>query len=255
MLILHRSRQLYLRFGASTLIGCSFCHPDDDFSYLLYYLPLNVLLPNLLHFLLLGLSTSEPLAGIEASRWRIKATIGALVLAILDVYFTVSYNPIVDVNVPSPSSVFWMARLIRPLLICFYDALIAFLLYASTTNRFVFFVSSSELDPEIRKQRQDQMLAQTNLFLQMAHTKLRALSIVRNATVRNPELKSTDDEYWRAVIAMEGPPGVDAVWEDEEVQTAMARAMGSSALDVARVGKEAESFVANVTRDLEQSVS
>lgn len=245
---------MYLRFGPSTLLNCSFCHPDDASSYLLHYLPGNVLLPHVLHLLVLGLATSEPLAGLEASWWRNRCSLGAIVLAVADVYLTTSFTPTTDPNMPSPTGMFWTARTIRPLAICIFDTAMALLIYASATNRFVFFPSPTESDPELTRRNQEQMLAQTNIALQMAQTKLRAFSVARNAAVRDQELKAADDEYWRAVVAMEGPPGTAGVWEDEEVQAAIARAYGDGTFDVARMGREAEAFVSNITEGLENNI-
>ena len=250
---LYRSRQLYLKFGPSTISNCAFCHVDDPLSYVLYYLSVNVLLPHLVHLTALGLATSEPLAGLEAKWWRNRCTLGALALAIVDIYMTMTYEPTIDVNMPSPGGMFWTARTIRPLAICILDAFIAFLVYASATNRFVFFTSPTGSDPEILKKRQEQLLAETNIALQMAQTKLRAFSVARNATVRDQELRATDDEYWRAVVDMEGPGGTAGVWEDEEVQAAIARSYGDGSFDPGQMGREAEAFVSNITRGLENN--
>ena len=75
--------------------------------------------------------------------------------------------------------------------------------------------------------------------------------------VRDERLKAADDEYWRAVVAMEGPPGGGGgVWDDEEVQAAIARAMGDlhhqdGGDGLEKIGREARGFVDNVTKDLE----
>ena len=76
--------------------------------------------------------------------------------------------------------------------------------------------------------------------------------MARNASVREPRLKAADDEYWRAVVSMEGPAGGEGVWEDEEVQTALARSYGSG-MDVVRITREADAFVTNITQGLETS--
>jgi hypothetical protein len=234
-------------------LNCSFCHPDDVSSYLLYHIPVNVILPHLGHLALLGLATSEPLAGPEAGWWRNRCSLTALALAIVDVYMTMNYTPAIDANMPAPTGMFWTARTIRPLAICILDSIVALLIYASATNRFVFFTSPTDSDPELVRKKQEQMLAQTNVALQMAQTKLRAFTVARNATVRDQDLKAADDEYWRAVVAMEGPSGTRSVWEDEEVQAAIARSYGERTFDVAQVGKEAEAFVSNITRGLEDN--
>jgi hypothetical protein len=169
---------------------------------------------------------------------------------VVDIYLTSNFTPVIDANMPSPTGMFWTARTIRPLAICILDTVVALLIYASATNRFVFFPSPTESDPELTRRNQEQMLGQTNIALQMAQTKLCAFSVARNATVRDSALKAADDEYWRAVVAMEGPPGTGGVWEDEEVQAAIARAYGDGTFDVARMGREAEAFVSNIIEGL-----
>jgi hypothetical protein len=206
-----------------------------------------------MHLIVLGLATSELLAGLEASWWRTRCSLSALALAIVDIYMTTNFTPTIDPNMPSPTGMFWTARTIRPLGICILDTIIALLIYASATNRFIFFPSPTESDPELARRKQEQMLAQTNIALQMAQTKLRAFSVARNATVRDQNLKAADDEYWHAVVAMEGPAGIAGVWEDEEVQAAIARSYGDGTFDVAKMSREAEAFVSNITQGLEDN--
>ncbi|KIW99934.1 uncharacterized protein Z518_10862 [Rhinocladiella mackenziei CBS 650.93] len=248
-------RQIYLRFGPSTLLNCSFCQSDDQFSYLLYHLPNNVLLPHLFHILCIGLATSETVSGFEASRWRRRTLLGVFALASIDVAMTSMFAPIVDSKTPAPAGIFWTASTLRCLVLCLFDAIIAFLIYASATGRFLLFTAGSATDSELVRRRTEELLKQANLSLQVAQTNLRAYAIARNAVVRNPGLKGVDDEYWRAVVAMEGPERDEALFEDEEVQAAVARAYGSGTMDVAGMKKEAEVFVKNVTRGLEATES
>lgn len=95
--------------------------------------------------------------------------------------------------------------------------------------------------------------------------KLRAFSVARSAVVRDVGgggLKGRDDEYWRAVVGMEGVGspignrsgggggGVGSVWEEEdEVMQAVAEVTrrGGGGVDVERVGREAGIFVDSVT--------
>ncbi|EXJ84873.1 hypothetical protein A1O3_05548 [Capronia epimyces CBS 606.96] len=246
-------RQSYLRFGPQTLLDCTFCHPDDDFSFLLYYLPTNVLLSHLFHILCLGLATSEPIAGFEASRWRTRALLGGIALAGLDFAIASMYAPIVDQGTPAPAGTFWIAATLRPLALCVFDAIVAFLIYASTTHRFLLFNPDSATDPELTRRRTEELLITANIALQMTQTNLRAYSIARNAVVRSPQLKAADDEYWRRVVAMEGIDGDESLFEDEEVQAAVSRAYGRGAVNVAAMRKDAEMFVQHATRGLNPS--
>lgn len=250
-LTLNSSRQLYLRFGPATLVNCAFCHPDDEISYLLFHLPTNLILPHLLHLLFLGAATSEPLAGFEARQWRRLFATCSLAIAAMDLYLTTTYWPHVDPNMPAPAGFYWQARSLRPLIICLFDVVASSLLYVGATNRLLLFSPLAAHDPQVTKRQREQLLGQTNIALQMAQTKLRAYSMTRNAIVRQPSLKTTDDEYWRAVVAMEGPTGVDGVWNDEDVQAAVSRSLGSGGIDFTRLERDADSFVANVIRGLE----
>lgn len=164
-----------------------------------------------------------------------------------------TFTPNVDGNMPSPTGMYWTAKMLRPLAICVFDIIVGGLIYASATNRFLLFSSPADSDPVLVRRKQEEMLSQTNVALQMAQTKLRAFSVARNATVRNPDLKSTDDEYWRAVVGMEGPSATAGVWEDEEVQAAMARSFGEGTVDVAQMQREATAFVTSITRGLENN--
>ncbi|KAK5199706.1 hypothetical protein LTR92_000247 [Exophiala xenobiotica] len=249
-------RQIYLRFGPRTLLNCTFCHPDDNFSYLLYHLPMNVLLPHLFHIFCLGLATSESISGFEPSRWRAQVLLCALALASVDIAITTTYSPIASPSTPAPAGIFWLASTLRYLCLCLFDAATAFLIYASATGRFLLFSApANAADPELARRRTEELLTKANLSLQLTQTSLRAYSIARNATVRNPILKAGDDEYWRSVVSVEGTQGYgdQSVVEDEEVQAAISRAYGSGSMNVEQMRREADAFVNTVTRGLDST--
>lgn len=95
--------------------------------------------------------------------------------------------------------------------------------------------------------------------------KLRGLNVTKNAIVRDRILKEEESRYWEQVRRMErSSGGLDdddeggvvrgldqSVFEDEEVQSAVARAFGSGNVDVGRMRTEAEGFVREVTRGLD----
>ncbi len=104
--------------------------------------------------------------------------------------------------------------------------------------------------------------------MQTALTKLRAFGVARSAVVRDTRvhgLKERDDEYWRAVVGMEGPTrrsGADGagvgngsrgnVWDEEEVMQGVAGVTNGGGLDVEKVRREAGIFVESVTKWLEE---
>jgi hypothetical protein len=237
------------------MLNCSFCHPDDPTSYLLYHLPSNVILPHLFHILTIGLATSETVAGYEASTFRHTSLLSGIVLAGLDIFFTTTYAPIIPVSTVAPAGLFWYARTLRFLTLLAFDCILALLIYTSATGRFYLFPAlTPSTDPELSKRQTEQLLTQANLSLQSSATNLRAYSITRNAVVRNENLKQRDDQYWKDVVAMEsegGGIGDESVWEDEEVQRTIARVYGSGNVDVRTVRREAEGFVGMVTRGLD----
>lgn len=175
---------------------------------------------------------------------------GSLILFGIDVYLTSSYYPAVNPSMPAPAGTFWLAASLRYVTLCAFDAAVAFLIYASATRRFLLFSAPSSADPELARRRRDEMLTQANVSLQMASTNLRAYSVARNAVLRNNALKATDDDYWRDVVAFEGSEGDESLFEDEEVQAALAAAYGTGKIDVPTMRRETEAFVANVTKGL-----
>ena len=244
-------RKLYLRFGPSTIVDCPFCTPFDPSTYLLYHFPKNVVFPHLFNFGILGLVTSPTLAGFEPSRWRFYVLTMALLIAAGDAYTVVQYQPSIDVNMPSPSGAFWVLAALRPLALCFYDSFVAFLIYASATNRFLLF-STPAKDPETSNRQILDLITRNGIALTSAATKMRATTVARNAVVRDSGLKGTDDKYWQEVVDTLGKQNLQSgVWQEEEVQAAIARAYGNGTIDVERVRKEADAFVKGVTRGLE----
>ncbi|KAK2774871.1 hypothetical protein FQN52_004203 [Onygenales sp. PD_12] len=261
-------RKIYLRFGPSTLLNCPFCSLDSETSWLIYYLPLTALLPHLLHLLITGLATSTPLTGPSPSRWRKTFTWAALALLTLDITLITFYNPSKHGTGPSgatnntteiPRSFHNRLTLLRYLCLSLFDAGAAGLIYLSATNRFFY-------TPPSAAEQAETLVG--NLVGAMAGVagKLHAVSVVRNATVRDRGLKGREDGYWRAVVAMEGEGegdggGEGSVWEEEEVVRAMKRVMErrgkgegeGGGVDLARVGVEAGNYVEGITRGLEES--
>ena len=66
--------------------------------------------------------------------------------------------------------------------------------------------------------------------------------------MREPNLKRTEDEYWRAVVDAE----TEGPWEDEEVQAAIARATGDGSINVEAMQREVGAYVDSVTQGLER---
>lgn len=249
---------MYLRYGPDALTSCEYCSLDNLKTYLLYYLPFNTLIPHILHMVLVGLVTSAPFAGREAASWRNKFTVAGLALAAIDIYIVSTYDPVLSASaavragmVP-PSSLYHQTTLLRPLVFAVFDGICALLIYVTATNRF-FFTPPSQAD------QVDQLVSTSLTSLAGASSKLHAVSVTRNAVVRDKVLKDRDDAYWRTVVAMgagntDGDASVapSSIWEEEEVVRAMSRAMaGQGGVDLAKLGVSAAEYVNGVTAGLD----
>ncbi|EAW10096.1 uncharacterized protein ACLA_045610 [Aspergillus clavatus NRRL 1] len=253
------ARRVYLRYGPDALTSCEYCSVDNLKTYLLYYLPFNTLLPHLLHMVVVGLVTATPFAGRDAAGWRNKFTIAGLALAAVDIYIVSTYDPVqsasaaVRAGISPPSSLYHQITLFRPLAFAIFDGICALLIYISATNRF-FFTPPSQAD------QVDQLVSASLTSLAGASSKLHAMSVARNAVVRDKVLKDRDDAYWRTVVAMsaggaEGDPSMapSNIWEEEEVVRAMSRAMaGQGGVDLAKLGVSAAEYVNGVTAGLDE---
>ena len=93
------ARKVYLTFGPEVLTSCQYCSFDNLHTYLLYYLPVNVLRPHLIHLLILGVATSAPFSGRYGARWRNKFTVAALALAALDLWIVATYDAVQSASI------------------------------------------------------------------------------------------------------------------------------------------------------------
>lgn len=266
-----RSRLIYLTYGPATLLGCPFCHPSQPQTYTLYSLPATVFLPHLIHLVILGLATSAALTSPLAATSRTRFVISALVLLAIDVYLNTlfAYDPaFVSGRNPSPTSLFALLRTIRPLSICFLDVLFALYLWTTSTGRFIFFPFLSDPNAannasieSLQVQAQD-LVRNSGVALQTVQAKLRAYTVARNTVSRDTNLKAAELNYWREVTRREAELAggeqdasndEDGIYQDEEVQAAIARVYGQGGVDVPRARREAAAFVDGVTQGLESA--
>lgn len=258
------ARKVYLRFGPDALVSCQFCSPEQIESYLLYFLPSKIFAPHLFHLLIIGIVTTASLTGPDASRWRNKFTMAGVVLAAFDTYLVTTYDPLRNASAAvragqlPPSSSYAQLSLVRPLAFAVFDGVCALIIYLTATHRFFF-------RPPSQNEQVEQLVAHATAALSGATSKLHALSVTRNAVVREPVLKARDDEYWRMVVAMDGADDASAgeqqqpqqqqqqgsIWEEPDVVRAMSRAMSGEAVDMTRLGTSANEYVNNITSGLE----
>ncbi|KAK5092887.1 hypothetical protein LTR70_006007 [Exophiala xenobiotica] len=265
------SRMIYLTYGPSTLLDCSFCHPSQPQTYTLYSLPTTVFLPHLIHLIVLGVATSAALTSPLTATSRMRIVIPALLLLAIDIYLNTffAFDPtLVSTRSPSPTSLFALLRTIRPLSICFLDVLSALYLWTTNTGRFILFpflsdpnaANNTSIDT-LQVQTQD-LVRNSGVALQTVQAKLRAYSVARNTVNRDTNLKAAEDGYWREVTRREAELAVDEggtatdndeIYQDEEVQAAIARVYGQGGVDVPRARREADAFVDGVTQGLENA--
>lgn len=140
-----------------------------------------------MHLLLLGLATSGLVAGAQGARWRNQATLAALALAAADLYLHVTY----DLNANHGKGAkevdyfFWRMRLLRGVGVAVVDGLLGWVMYLSSTNRFF-------LAPPSPAQRVEAVSS----ALEASNFRLWATGNVRNAVVRDKELREDMTRYW-----------------------------------------------------------
>ena len=90
--------------------------------------------------------------------------------------------------------------------------------------------------------------------------KLRAFAIARNAVLRDPTLSAAEQAYWQEVTRRESQVPTadgssldinDEIYQEEEVQAAIARVYGGGGIDVPRARREANAFVDGITQGLQ----
>lgn len=232
---------------------------------------MTVFLPHLIHLVVLGLATSAALTSPLTATSRMRFVISALALLALDVYLNTlfAYDPArVSTRSPSPTSLFALLRTIRPLSICLLDVVFALYLWTTSTGRFVFFPFLSDPNAannasiETLQVQTQELVRNSGVALQTVQAKLRAYTVARNTVNRDTGLKAAEDNYWREVTRREaelagGEEGAgghaDEIYQDEEVQAAIARVYGQGGVDVPKARREAAAFVDGVTQGLENA--
>ncbi|KAI9759283.1 MAG: hypothetical protein M1835_000400 [Candelina submexicana] len=228
------ARLLYFTYGPGPLADCLFCNSDDPNSYFYYAFP-SIMIPHLLHIFVLGLITSSLFSGREGNIWRTQATIAGAALALIEMYLVTSFDyksntralRLNDIN-----AFHWRLRIYRGIGMAIVDALLAWGLYLSSTNRA--FVTPPT--PAERLEASTRLLESTN-------RKLHALGITRNVFMRDDGLRAATEKYWTT----EGKV-MSEVFEEREVvdgvQNALARLDVNQITDEA--GKYADSVVAGI---------
>lgn len=227
------ARLLYVRYGPKILLENPLATPgtiDAPRSFLLYALP-SVLIPHILHLFALGISTSTLLSGKEPSRWRTLAVISGLLLPAAEIYYLVTYN-----DIPNARSVryndidflAWKLPIYRYLSISALDSVLGLAIWLQSTGR-------AFLTPPSAQDRLFTHTAQIENVL----AKSRKLGVIRNATVRDADMRRKVEDYW-----LKESEVMKDVHEEPEVLEAQRNALRR--MDTTRIGRDAEQFVNNI---------
>ncbi|KIW05394.1 uncharacterized protein PV09_03909 [Verruconis gallopava] len=213
-------RYIYAAYGPEVALTCPFCQANEPQSYLYYALP-GIAVPHLIHIFLLGLITSSFFSGAEGSRWRTHATIAGVALALIELYTTWNYKWEANVTKRMLGEVdFFYARMrvYRHLAFAATDAIFGWVLYLTSTNRWL-----------VKPPSTTQQLSEVAQQLAGMHAQVNLLANLRNATVRDAELRQGQEMYWRR--EQEEMAGI---MQDDNVRSAVTSVLAKDEYDKTR---------------------
>lgn len=221
------SRLLYFKYGPTVMAECQFCKAETPDLYLYYAIP-SILAPHLLHIVILSLVTSGLFAGKEGAVWRTQATLAGIALALGELYFTISFNPVGNARATRLEDIepfFWTMRTYRGIMVALVDVALGYLLYLSSTNRA--FVSppttAEQIDVATR-------------IINATRNKINAAGIIKNAVARDPTLRNRTEGYW-----VEEAMHMRGIMEQREVIEAVNNA-AESRIKMDVISRDAEAY-------------
>jgi hypothetical protein len=230
------SRLLYFQFGPDVIADCQFCNSDNPNDYLYYALPA-VLAPHLFNLCVLALVTSGLFTGKEGALWRTTATLAAIAVAIIDVYFVASYKYQDNSRATRLEDIdgfYWRMRIYRCLAIAALDGFLGWVLYLSSTNR-------AFLDPPSPAER----VESATRNLDKVRNKMSTVGVLRNTINRDEDLRSRSQVYW----VHEGRLMGEAM-EEREVVEGVNDAL-TSRINMATITQDAENYARSVVEPLQ----
>lgn len=232
------SRLLYLQFGPDALADCAFCHADDGSSTYLYYSLPAILWPHLFNLLIVAATTTAVWTGRYGAQWRTFATIAAFLIAGADVYATSSYKYQANARALRLEEIdfyYWSARAWRYVALAALDAGLGYVVYLSATNRaFVQLPSPA------------QRIEMVNKGLHVARSKMSAVGILQNTAVRDEELRSKSDAYWRHEGRL-----MQEVMEEREVVEGVNDALANR-INIDTITRDADSYTTTILQTLRE---
>ncbi|KAH6639511.1 hypothetical protein C7974DRAFT_388672 [Boeremia exigua] len=231
-----RNKLYYLAYGPDTLLNCVWCataNDNDTNNYFLYSLP-KLVLPHIFQLAVLGMATSS-LVGTEGSRFRTHATILGLATLIVEVWFMATYDITVNRRakfLQDIDSIYWRARFLRYIVFAVQDIGIAFVLWATSTNRWLAKPVSIAERLEMATRVSEETL-----------NRMRALGLITNSVNRDPALRGVREEYW----STEGQVMSETIQEEavmEQINIAISK-LDFNALE-GRVGEVADGILKGI---------
>lgn len=231
-----RNKLLYLTYGPDTLLNCVWCSSadgNDQQNYFLYSLP-KIITPHVIQLLVLGLATSS-LVGSEGSRFRTHVTIAGVSMMVVEAWYMATYDITTNKRatlVQDLDSVYWRIRFLRYITFAVVDIALGFVLWATSTNRWLAKpVSIAERIETTTRQAEETL------------NKLRGLGLLTNSINRDPALRGVQEEYWR----MEGQVMAETV-QDEAVTEQINKAIGKIDINAleGRVGEVADGILKGI---------
>ncbi|KAK4459961.1 CHD5-like protein-domain-containing protein [Cladorrhinum samala] len=221
------SRLLYLQFGGDVLSSCPFCSSDDPTSYLYYALP-DLLTPHVFNLLVIAFVT----AGKPGRGWRTPAAVGAVVVALLDMYLVSSYNYQLNSRALKLAEIdffYWSSRVYRYVALAGLDGTLGLLLYLSGTNR-------AFVDPPAHAQRVEGVFR----ALTGVKGKINAVGVVKNTVLRDEGLRGRSNAYWSHEVRL-----TRETMEEEEVVKGINDAL-QNRLDIKALERDAEQYTRGI---------
>ncbi|CAA9964215.1 hypothetical protein PTMSG1_07574 [Pyrenophora teres f. maculata] len=231
-----RNKLLYLAYGPDSLLNCVWCvttDGNDQQHYFLYSLP-KMVTPHIFHLAVLGLATSS-LIGSEGSRFRTHATIAGLLLMVVEVWYMGTYDVTLNKRatfVQDLDSAHWRVRFLRYIAFAVVDTCLGFVLWATSTNRWL-------AQPVSLAER----IETTSRTAEEAHNKMGALALLTNSVNRDAALRGVKEGYWRT----EGQVTAELVQDEmvtEKINAAISK-LDFSALE-GQVGQVADGILKGI---------
>jgi hypothetical protein len=233
-IVSRESRQLYLKYGPDVVAECPFCTVENPTDYLYYAVP-SILIPHVANLVAIAIATSPSLSGKYGNRWRASATVVAFLICVVELYYVVTFNHVTNAaNKRSEITFFfWTERLCRLIALATLDGALAWVIFLSSTNRaFVQMPSSAERVETVYRS------------LASVKSKLNAVTIVKNTSARDADLRARSQDYWSQEVRL-----MDDVMEDKEVLEGVNDAL-SNRIDIDAITKDAASYAETISQTL-----